>query len=376
LKYNKNRIFFFGAFSFFKSGNLAYAASGSQVQLEIIKSIKKIFSYDSFTSFIFEPNKTWPFSSVYIKKNHNSEIFFHTYINIKYIRELHILYKRIIQIILNKPDYIFIYNITFLESIIYNVFQKIYKFKVILFIQDINENNLLVILLNKLTFKLASNFDILIPITNNIIDDFNLPKNKCILFSGGFTEIALKMQQNCLNNQSLKLYPKAVFAGRLEKYNGIDKLVDYWIKKNIKYELHIYGSGSYIKELEKIIHLNPKIRYFGLVSDIDVFNIQSHSTVNICLRYSIDLNQNYFFPSKIFNLLSAPGTVLVNNFNNIPIEMLRYCDLLDEDFNNLNEILNRSNDFNFYNYNKRIDWIKNFASWEELIKKIKLKLVQ
>ena len=223
MKYNKNRIFFFGAFAFFKSGNSAYAASGSQVQLEIIKSIKKIFSYDSFTTFIFEPNKTWPFSSLYINKNHNSDFIFHSYINIKYIRELHILYKRIIQIVLIKPNYIFIYNITFLESIIYNVFQKIYKFKVILFIQDINENNFLEILLNKLTFKLASNFDILVPITNTIIKDFKLPKKKCILFSGGCTEIAYKMQQNCFNNQNIKLYPKAVFAGRLEKYNGIDK---------------------------------------------------------------------------------------------------------------------------------------------------------
>ena len=70
MKANKSeRIYFFGSFAFFKFGNSAYAASGSQVQLEIIKSIKKVYSNYSFTSFIVEPNKSWPFSNLSIKKD-------------------------------------------------------------------------------------------------------------------------------------------------------------------------------------------------------------------------------------------------------------------------------------------------------------------
>ena len=374
MKSNKSeRIYFFGSFAFFKFGNTAYAASGSQVQLEIIKSIKKAYSNSLITSFIVEPNKTWPFANFFINKNVSSDFYFFSYINIKYIREIQIIFKKFKQIFLNTPNYIFVYNITFLESIFYSLLKIFFKFRIILFIQDVNENNFLQYFSNKITYKLVSNFDILIPITNSIINDFNLPPKKCILFSGGCTDIAYKMQQICLKN-TINLQPIAVFAGRLEKYNGIDKLVDYWVKNNIQYELHIYGSGSCLKDLEISILLNSNIKYFGLVSDIDVFNIQQYSAVNICLRYSIDMNQNYFFPSKIFNLLSAPGSVLINNFNNIPLDMFKYCMILDDDFSNLSQILDSTNDFNLNNYKKRIDWVNEYANWEELLMKIKIVL--
>jgi hypothetical protein len=341
--------------------------------LEIIKNLKNVFSSSSLYFFIFEPNKTWPFSKIYISKKNEDEFKFHSYVNIKGIREFFILINRAIKILLNRPTCIFIYNTSFIEALVFYLLKKYFKFKVILFIQDVNQNNFLEKFINNYTFKFASNFDLLIPITSSIIEDFKLPEKKTILFSGGCTEIAFKMQEICLKEE-INLFPKAIFAGRLEKYNGIDKIVDYWIKNNINFELHIYGTGSYKSELISKLNLNPNIKYFGLVSDIDVFNIQLHSAINFCLRYSINLNQNYFFPSKLYNLMSAPGAVVVNNFNNIPDEMLKYTILLEDDFSNLVEILENSTKYDKEFYNKRIIWLNQFANWKDLMIKIKLNL--
>ena len=370
---NLDRIFFFGSFTFFSNGNSAYAASGSQVQLEIIKNLKNVFSSSLLYFFIFEPNKTWPFSKIYISKKNVDKFKFHSYVNIKGIRESIILFNRIFKIFLNKPSSIFIYNISFIEALVYYLLKKWFKFKVVLFIQDVNQENLLQKFLNIYTFKFASNFDLLIPITSSIIEDFKLPINKTILFSGGCTEIAFSMQK-IVRDQNITLLPRAVFAGRLEKYNGIDKIVEYWIRNSIQFELHIYGIGSYKSELKSKLNLNTNIKYFGLVSDWDVFNIQRHSALNFCLRYSINLNQNYFFPSKLYNLMSAPGTVLINKFNNIPEEMLKYLVLLDENFSNLQEVLDNSSNFERDVYLKRIAWLNQSANWSDLMISIKLKL--
>ena len=105
------------------------------------------------------------------------------------------------------------------------------------------------------------------------------------------------MQKLCKNKKN-KLLPIAVFAGRLEKYNGIDKLINFWNKYITDFELHVYGSGSYESQVIKKAKANSKIKFFGLVSDKEIFQVQLNSAVNICLRYSIGLNQNYFFPSK------------------------------------------------------------------------------
>ena len=372
-KKNKENIVFFGALSHLVKGNKAYAASANQVQLEIIKNIINEFDDFSFEFFGFNPNRTWPFSNIFIRENKNKSFNYHSYLNIIGLREVHILFKRINYIVRKHPKYIFFYNISFIESIFLFILKLLLRIKVVLFVQDVNQKNFSELLINKFKYRLVSHFEIIIPISKNIIEDFKLPNEKCIIFQGGCTEIAFKIQKLCKNKNN-KLLPIAVFAGRLEKYNGIDKLINFWNKYITDFELHVYGSGSYESQVIKKAKANSKIKFFGLVSDKEIFQVQLNSAVNICLRYSIGLNQNYFFPSKIFNLMSAPGTTVINSFNNLPIEMTKYCKILENDFSNLKLILNESLLFNNINYRKRLNWLNSHASWNLLIKEIKIKL--
>ena len=372
-KKNKENIVFFGALSHLGKGNKAYAASANQVQLEIIKNIINEFDDFSFEFFGFNPNRAWPFSNIFIKENKNKSFNYHSYLNIIGLREVHILFKRINYIISKHPKYIFFYNISFIDSFFVFILKLLLRIKVVLFVQDVNQKNVFELLINKIKYRLVSHFELIIPISKKIIEDFKLPSEKCIIFQGGCTEIAFKMQTLCKNKKN-KLLPIAVFAGRLEKYNGIDKLINFWDKYITDFELHIYGSGSYESQVIKKAKGNSKIKFFGLVSDKEVFQVQLNSAVNICLRYSIGLNQNYFFPSKIFNLMSAPGTTVINSFNNIPVEMTEYCNMLEKDFSNLKNILNDSLLFDNINYRKRLNYLNSHASWNLLIKEIKTKL--
>ena len=106
-KINKENIVFFGALSHLGKGNKAYAASANQVQLEIIKNIINEFDDFSFEFFGFNPNRTWPFSNIFIKENKNKSFNYHSYLNIIGLREVHILFKRINYIISKHPQYIF-----------------------------------------------------------------------------------------------------------------------------------------------------------------------------------------------------------------------------------------------------------------------------
>jgi len=368
-KKSSKKIVFFGALSFLGNGNRAYAASANQVQLEIIKNIQKVFSKSIFNFFGFSPNRTWPFTNVFINNKSEGVLTFHSYINILGIREMHILFKRINYIISNEPDYIFLYNISFLEALFFNLLKKILGFKVILFLQDVKQNNFIDYCLNSIKFKFVSCFDILVPISQNIIDKFNLPLEKSILFQGGCTKFAFEIQNRCIN-KNIKLEPKVIFAGRLEKYNGIDKVINYWIENKPDFELHIYGTGSYESKVIEKLNLNPKIKFYGLVPENVIQEAQLNSSANFCLRYSIGLNQNYFFPSKIFNIMSSPGLVLINRFNNLTEGMKDNTEILKPNFENLNEILNKSINYSKLKYKERIKWLNQNANWFELTKKI------
>ena len=370
---SSKKIVFFGALSLIGNGNSAYAASANQVQLEIIKNIQKVFSKSIFNFFGFSPNRTWPFTNIFINNKSDGVLTFHSYINILGIRELHILFKRINYIIFNRPDYIFLYNISFFEAIFFSLLKKIFKIKVVLFLQDVVQNNFIDYCLNFIKLKFVSHFDLLIPISQSIIDDFKLPKEKCILFQGGLTEIAYKLQQRCLNDK-IDLIPKVVFAGRLEKYNGIDKVINYWLENDLSFELHIYGSGSYESQVIEKSKINSKIKFFGNVSDERVSIAQFNSSANLCLRYSIGLNENYFFPSKIYNLMSAPGLVIINNFNNLSKGMINNSLLLNNNLENLNLLLKKPISFDLEKYVKRIEWLDKKANWFNLLKDIKIKL--
>lgn len=61
--------------------------------------------------------------------------------------------------------------------------------------------------------------------------------------------------------------PYILYAGRLSAEKGIDKLVNYWIEKDIPYTLHIAGSGPLAQQLQDRVQRagNNTIQFLGFV---------------------------------------------------------------------------------------------------------------
>lgn len=96
---------------------------------------------------------------------------------------------------------------------------------------------------------------------------------------------------------------------------------------------------------------------------------QKIAKFNFCLRYSDGIQEEYFFPSKFFDIACAPGLLIVNNFKNLPPFMKecggvidtmdaieKYVLLPDEDLNKISTC--------------RRDAVLQNSSWHTVLKRI------
>ncbi|GLT20764.1 hypothetical protein GCM10007933_02160 [Zoogloea oryzae] len=160
----------------------------------------------------------------------------------------------------------------------------------------------------------------------------------------------------------------AVFAGALESHNGVDKLVRQWIQYDINYPLHVFGRGSLEKEIRDMAERSEWVFFHGLVSEAEVAQWQARSLWNFCLRYSIGLNQRYFFPSKFFNIAAAPGGVIVNNLYGLPDVLRPYLSVVDEGLTQLKSALDKARVLGEAEFVKeRHELLRDSYSWRACI---------
>lgn len=339
-------VFFIGAFNQISqemSSNSSVA--GSKVQMEIISSLSSLYDKGSVKSVVFPELASWPKNKLFIRKRRFENVVSLPIINLPVVKRFLFSIQALFLIIKHKPEFIVQYNTTFLM----NSFMFFYKFfcdKRILILQDLNSNVAFNIklflnpvdLFNYFGAKtIKRSFDYFIPISNALVNDLKLPVERCSIWQGGVTNLEL------INSFRLDKKYIAVFAGALEEYNGIDILVSRWVELNSDIELHIFGTGSLSDKICEASELNKNIKYHGFKSPDIVASYVQSALLNFCLRYSKGIDQDYFFPSKFFDLLMCQGNFLCNNFNNIPDDLKRYIVFLDDDLLNLKDFL----DFDF-----------------------------
>ncbi|WP_213956027.1 hypothetical protein [Variovorax sp. dw_954] len=239
-----------------------------------------------------------------------------------------------------KPDVCIQYNSYFFENLVLLIYRAIRaKVALAIIIQDLHidlsvgvfSKRGLRSISQRLAFWLARTFDLIVPISASIVDDFRLDSSKCIIFQGGITKFA--------NDLMLGERPVSqaigVFAGALESYNGVDLLVQQWLGQKIGYPLHIFGRGRLAEFVSSAATESSHIVYHGFLDEQSVLGWQQVARWNFCFRYSIGLNQDYFFPSKLFNVACAPGALVVNNFNSLPEGIKNHSCVVADDMSNL-----------------------------------------
>lgn len=335
---------FIGHFSaILTNSNGASSTAGNQVQREIFHCLVNNSLITNVFCYSMSPNSFWPKGPLIVKSNNEGNIEFIGFINIPIIKHIIFSYRIFLRLLSLKPKLCIQYNPYVFENIALLLFKFfISKTFLVILIQDVFILNnrfgffqFLTFFSQKISIFLSHYFNMIIPISYSIIEDFKFSPKKCYVFQGGLTEFAQKLMLK--SNQHLDKI--AVFAGSLELHNGVDLLIDRWLSIPINYKLHIFGSGS----LEGIVRNASKnsnlIVFHGKQSEKIVLKWQLNATWNLCFRYSKGINQKYFFPSKFFNIICAPGALVTNDFYGIPLRLRRYIGIASDDLSDLSDTL-------------------------------------
>lgn len=349
----------------------AYSSAGALVNFEIINQLKKKAGELNISVISMQPVPIWPKGPLFVNGMKENNIYFPSFINLYILKHLFFAIQVFFFIRKKNPKICFQYNSYFFENVILLIFKKSKLVnKVSIILQDINIsakfNTLDYLNINKLLeligLRILRSFDLILPISNEIISDFKFSPSKCMVFQGASTKYA---------NENLHKYTKSkenivVFAGALEYYNGIDILLQKWKTENIKIELHIYGKGNLTKLTESC--QCEYIIYHGFQGEEVINKMMERARWVINLRYSKGINEKYFFPSKFFNLVCTDCVVLTNSFFALPKILKPYLCILEEDLSNLTELINSSNSINIFEIVKdRRKVVQDNFSWEKCI---------
>ncbi|WP_191117801.1 glycosyltransferase family protein [Vibrio campbellii] len=358
----KSKAFFVGQFS--NKETNASSPAGDIVQKQILKSFGEDVFFVSLS-----PTPIWPKGPFFVKGKSAPRGKFISFLNFPIIKNIIFSFNIMVYVFKIKPKQTVIYNSYFFENLILLIIKSLKLSKIVCILQDyriVGNFSFRAKLNDKIASYLLRFFDIVVPVSYELANSLGISGEKVITFQGGVTEFGYSAF-------SCKTFSGdyAVYAGALEKHNGVDRLIYKWNELNIQKKLHIFGKGSLLSEVEEIANRNHNIIFHGLVSQETVLEWQNNAKYNFCFRFSEGLAQEYFFPSKFFNVAMCPGLLVCNSFHGVPDSVKSSLGLIDDDLNDLAEVMNLS-DSDIYANSERVrsDIITNY-SWDSLISTIK-----
>jgi glycosyltransferase involved in cell wall biosynthesis len=155
-------------------------------------------------------------------------------------------------------------------------------------------------------------------------------KKKKYLVIEGSTDVSLVKE----GIPTLTKHTKDVimYAGALEIEYGVAMLSEAFILADIpNAELHIYGSGSYEKELNKTTVEHPNIKYFGIVDNSIIMNELCRATLLVNPRLSKYEFTKFSFPSKNLEYMSSGTPLLTTKLGGIPEEYNNFTLLFEDE---------------------------------------------
>lgn len=370
------RIAFVGAFEpITDPSNAATSAAGNLVQCEILEALKNRTHYsDTDVSAVsHRPLRAWPYGPCYSRASRIDSVDLPGFVNLPVLKHVIFGVSLFFWLLKNKPNLVIAYNPGPFETLAFLVCRLLSSnLFAASIIQDIHTGagklKSIRALSDCFSMALARRLDLVIPISPFIIEDFSLRKDRAIVFRGGMT----RQSRELLSAEPEDLEPYAVFAGALEPYNGLDILLSKWTKVEGDLVLHVFGKGSLSSLASEWSQRTARIVYHGFAHEDIITRWQAKAAVNFCFRYSKGINQRYFFPSKFFNVLAAPGAVVANRFDGFPADVADYCYLVNDDLSNLPEIIQTalSRKDSTEDLAARRKWLEVNAEWGSLLQRI------
>jgi len=170
-------------------------------------------------------------------------------------------------------------------------------------------------------------------------------KPYCII--EGLVDINMATQNKKILNDDRKV---CLYSGALHKKFGIANLVEAFTRKHLnEYELHLYGTGDYVTEIEQVVKKHGNIKYFGNVENTIIVQKQMEATVLINPRPTDLEFTKYSFPSKNIEYMVSGTPVITTNLSGMPSEYKKYVYLIssysvDNIVNCIVKVLSKSTD--------------------------------
>src|SRR5690554_7398134 len=123
-----------------------------------------------------------------------------------------------------------------------------------------------------------------------------------------------------------------IYAGGLYEEYGIKYLVDgFKMLDDSNAELHLYGHGPMVSDIEKEMARDNRIRFFGIVHNSKVVEAELQATLLVNPRPSAEDFTKYSFPSKNMEDMVSGTPVLTTNLPGMPKEYHDYVYLLEDE---------------------------------------------
>jgi glycosyltransferase involved in cell wall biosynthesis len=319
----------------------ASSTAGNQVQRQIFVELHKACADgDKVCCFSMAPQPFWPKGPLISPTLSEDGIDFIGYLNLPMIKHVVFATRLLIKMFKLRPALSLQYNSYLAENLALLALKARWpRGALVSIVQDVNVRDDATVFTKgwfrswseRISLRLLSRFDGIFPISQAIIDDFDLPSRRSHVFQGGVTEFAMKLAEAPVDT----LLDIGLFAGALEPHNGIDVLVNAWLAQGIEQPLHVFGRGSLQSMVSQAAAQSEKIVYHGFQSEEVILMWQRQAKWNFCLRYSQGLDERYFFPSKFFNVMCAPGGVIVNDFKALPGNVRKHLCVAANDLSDL-----------------------------------------
>ena len=181
----------------------------------------------------------------------------------------------------------------------------------------------------KINNFLMNSFEYYVFLTKKMSDMVKCSPDKYTVIEG---QVDINMQDIDVDVSGKYKKKVCIYAGSLHKCYGIDYLIEGFALADIKdAELHIYGNGDYVSEIEELCKKFPSIKYMGVKPNAEIVAEELKATLLINPRHSSGEYVEYSFPSKTLEYMVSGTPTLTTDLAGMPSEYHDYVFIIKDE---------------------------------------------
>ena len=172
-------------------------------------------------------------------------------------------------------------------------------------------------------YKLTSEIDSFVLLTKQMSDVLNTQERPWLLMEGIYKPVDVEVQ----NKQTKTI----LYTGKLDSRFGLRDLVDSFLCISDKdARLWICGNGADQDYVEQATKIDPRITYYGVVRQDEVFKMQRQASILVNPRRPEGEYTKYSLPSKTMEYLASGTPTVMFHLPGMPNEYLPYIEIIDD----------------------------------------------